>query len=625
VGKLHDRRRRKTSWILTTVITIIIVGILIFFSLVKDDKTQSWYTTASLSTDGVLINEIIDNDFGNGRNRGIWRDIPGLSTSDIVDISSPTANDDTVYFSEDLDKESRAKLGCLPEGTACIRIGDPDILWRGLHRYELTYKLPLDDFTGTGRCGRGMVEAFCWNAAPERWAYEINEVRAQINNADWLEYVQCRVGNRALFDGCQVQQDGDFIYVKSFNHPAETPLIISAEIKSGASLSSKFSDEFPISPPSAPTPDQAKLDVGTLPYVPLIVGIFFLGILLSTVYVRRLGRDVVKVGGAVEAAFADSNDVDSKALSLREMTEMVTLSVVPPEGIEPYEASIILYEQVTPSALQSWFLQQSINGHISIEGKEGEKLQYLSDEKPEDTGPFGAVFSQVFGRHPHETKQKINLKKELPTPIKKRGRKGVDVIYEDASDRSGFIEGWRNLDQRLENWFETSDYWVHDDISVGKIQSIPKKTVMVVSGFGAVLALSEPNYGGPIVACICSFIMGLMLPAITHSWELLVRSPKGSGLWLQIEGFRRFLHTSEQHHVEEASKKGLLRQYTAWAVALGEIDHWKKAALNALTAKDSTLTTSDIYFASSIVSMASAASYASSSSGGGGGGGGGGW
>ncbi len=72
----------------------------------------------------------------------------------------------------------------------------------------------------------------------------------------------------------------------------------------------------------------------------------------------------------------------------------------------------------------------------------------------------------------------------------------MDVIYEDKSDRSGFIEGWRNLQQRLEKWFETSDYWVHDDISVGKIQSIPKKTVMVVSGFGAALALSEPNYGG---------------------------------------------------------------------------------------------------------------------------------
>ena len=121
---------------MTAVITVIIVGILIGFSVTKDDKTESWYTTASVSNDGVLINEIIDNDFGNGRNRGIWRDIPDLSTDDIINVSTPTANDTVTYLDER--SESRLKLGCISEGTACIRIGDPDILWRGLHRYELT-------------------------------------------------------------------------------------------------------------------------------------------------------------------------------------------------------------------------------------------------------------------------------------------------------------------------------------------------------------------------------------------------------------------------------------------------------------------------------------------------------
>ena len=111
------------------------------------------------------------------------------------------------------------------------------------------------------------------------------------------------------------------------------------------------------------------------------------------------------------------------------------------------------------------------------------------------------------------------------------------------------------------------------------------------------------------------FITGLSLPFITHRWELLVRSPKGSALWLQIEGFRRFLQTSEQRHVEEASKRGVLRQYTAWAVALGEIGHWKRAILNASSATDSGVSTSDIYFAGSVATMSSA-SIAPSSSGG---------
>ena len=51
----------------------------------------------------------------------------------------------------------------------------------------------------------------------------------------------------------------------------------------------------------------------------------------------------------------------------------------------------------------------------------------------------------------------------------------------------------------------------------------------------------------------------------------------GSGLWLRVESFRRFLHESETFHAEEAAKRGVLREYTAWAVALGEIDRWERA------------------------------------------------
>jgi hypothetical protein len=487
VGKLHDKKRRRSSWIVTAVITVIIVGILIGFSVTKDDKTESWYTTASVSNDGVLINEIIDNDFGNGRNRGIWRDIPDLSTDGIINVSTPTANDTVTYLDEK--SESRLKLGCLSEGTACIRIGDPDILWRGLHRYELTYELPLEDFTGYAICGRP-EDSFCWNAVPERWEYEITRVTAQINNADWLEKPQCRVGNKTSEDGanCAIEQVGDTIIVISLDHPPETPLIISADFKRSRQLGNTFSDSFILDSPPMPTPDQAKFDWRYISYIPPLIGFLFLGTLLATFYVRRMGRDVVKVGGAVEAAFADSNEVNSKPLSLREMTEMVTLSVVPPEGIEPHEASIILYEKVTNNALQSWFLQQSINGHISIKGKKGEELQYLSDAEPKDTGLLGSVLSQVFGRDAHETKQKVNLKKDLPKPIKKR--KGTDVIYEDKSDRSGFIKGWRNLSEGLEEWFDTSDYWIHDDISVGKLKSIPKNSI------GNLWPICFPSTGG---------------------------------------------------------------------------------------------------------------------------------
>ena len=62
-----------------------------------------------------------------------------------------------------------------------------------------------------------------------------------------------------------------------------------------------------------------------------------------------------------------------------------------------------------------------------------------------------------------------------------------------------------------------------------------------------------------------------------RAWELRVRTLAGSGLWLRTESFRRFLAGSEAHHAEEAAKRGYLREYTAWAVAVGELDRWSRA------------------------------------------------
>ena len=92
MAKLYDKSRRRWSWVTTGAAALVLAGFLIGVALHKGDETQSWYTTASLTNEEVVINEIIDNDFGNSRNRGIWRDIPELATGNIIDVSSPTAN-----------------------------------------------------------------------------------------------------------------------------------------------------------------------------------------------------------------------------------------------------------------------------------------------------------------------------------------------------------------------------------------------------------------------------------------------------------------------------------------------------------------------------------------------------
>lgn len=111
-----------------------------------------------------------------------------------------------------------------------------------------------------------------------------------------------------------------------------------------------------------------------------------------------------------------------------------------------------------------------------------------------------------------------------------------------------------------------------------------------------------------------------------------VRTAAGSALWLRIESFRRFLAGSEAYHAEEAAKRGVLREYTAWAVAVGEIDRWKRAVAAASIAPE-VAGVHYAYMAPMLMASTATAATAPSSSGGGfgsvgggaGGGGGGSW
>ena len=77
---------------------------------------------------------------------------------------------------------------------------------------------------------------------------------------------------------------------------------------------------------------------------------------------------------------------------------------------------------------------------------------------------------------------------------------------------------------------------------------------------------------------------------------------------------------AEAFHAEEAAKRGMLREYTAWAVAVGEVDRWSRAC-SAASIAPSTAGLGYALMAPHIGSAASHASTAPSSSGGGGGGG----
>jgi uncharacterized membrane protein len=100
-----------------------------------------------------------------------------------------------------------------------------------------------------------------------------------------------------------------------------------------------------------------------------------------------------------------------------------------------------------------------------------------------------------------------------------------------------------------------------------------------------------------------------------------VRTPAGSAAWLRVESFRRFLAESEAFHASEAAKRGVLREYTAWAVAVGEIDRWQRA-ISAAAIPPQVSGVSYAYAAPFLIASTASTATAPTSSGGGGFGGG---
>jgi uncharacterized membrane protein len=160
--------------------------------------------------------------------------------------------------------------------------------------------------------------------------------------------------------------------------------------------------------------------------------------------------------------------------------------------------------------------------------------------------------------------------------------------------------------------------------------------VGVVVAVGATLLLATSNNGSLVVlVALGGLLIGAGVAAQRAGLELVVRTPRGSGLWVRVESFRRFLQGSEAEHAEQAARRGVLRQYTAWAVALGEMAHWSKAVQAAGAAIGNIDDSGLLYarLAPSLLVSAHASSVAPSSSsgvsggvgGGIGGGGGGSW
>jgi hypothetical protein len=579
LGRVRDTSwasRRRRDRLLLLLAVLVVGGVAAVGALSGDaERIGAYWTSAELDAGGrAEIVEVIDYDFGSWprQRHGILRDIPGVDRDAGFVVSSPTAPD-----------RVRITSGF---GEVNLRIGDPSVTINNRHRYRIEYPL--------GTLVQGDIVS--WNGVGTGWVVPIDEVEIHLVAPYELDNPICDRGRQSAVGGCEaVEVAPGHLMVTTGGLSDLEGVTVTAE--RGATVA-----EPPIVP-AAPTGPADDPGFGWLLPALLAAAAAVVGIVLTWPLIRRLGREQVWPGGAVAAAYGPAADAgEPLLLDHRQLAELATIEFEPPDDLGPARGGVIYDEHVRPQHKIAWLVERANRGEVVLDVGGGDSKLTRGDQWPEpDTA---ATLTAMFG-----------------------GRSSVRLGTYDSK----FAAAWAGLERRLEAWRLESGLW---DPAGRKRRTTARVLGLVFGAIGLVVAGGGgalANRGavvGLVVAAVGGIVAGIGLTATTTSWELPVRTPEGSALWLQLESFRRFIAASEAKHAEAAASMGLLLHYTAWAVALDEVDHWEQA-VNAAAAGGAlgAMSQSDLMIAGRagrLSGEARSTSVAPSSSGGGGGFGGGG-
>jgi uncharacterized membrane protein YgcG len=573
---MRTSTRRKIDMALV-VAGVLVAGLVALVGAVlgHGEQVAAMWVGAELADDGsAQITEVIDYDFGSSFDKhGIFRVVPDLSPEAAISVSSDDAPDDLEITTE-------------TAGTR-LRVGDPNTTVSGNHRYRIDYPL----------AGVAKGDQLDWDAVGTDWEVGIAEAEIHVVAPFELVDPQCFEGFGGSDEPCDVRQ------VEPGHLVATVDGLESGE---GLSLEAGIGSDLAAAPalPEPPTQRPDHPGTGLIPPAGTAAAVALPAGIVVLVAVRRAGRERVGTGGAAEAAWAGSGNPTAPPspgsevrLDHDQLAEMATIEFAPPGELTPPQGGIVLAEGVRPNHKVAWLIDAAIEGSVELvtEADQGGATQLL--RKAPGSPETAPILDAAFG-----------------------GRDELTLGRYDPS----FAAAWTQLDSQLDSWQSNSGLW---DARADRRRLATRLlgVVGIVVGGACVLAGgAAAGRWGPEwlpVAAIGGLIFGAAVAATVAAWELHVRTVAGSAAWLRVESFRRFLAESEAYHAEEAAKRGVLREYTAWAVALDEIDRWSRA-VNASTAIPAAAGLHYVHTAPLLYGATAAAATAPRSSGGGGGGGG---
>ncbi|WP_405523844.1 DUF2207 domain-containing protein [Streptomyces canus] len=541
-------------------------------TLANRERVTSMWVGAEIRADGsARITEVIDYDFGHsGDSHGIYRDVPGSPfEGDDVRVSLDGHKvpwEDTYgdYYRDVTGEEQLADR---------LKVGDPDRLVSGVHRYRIQYTLP--EVVKGGR--------LAWDAVGTGWKVDRSQLEIHVVDAHGFSGLRCRHGSWDKGKPCTAQQSepGHLVVRLDKLKGSEGLTLYATAAKTGLAGAAAL--------PAAPS---GKAVGTTLPH-PMHNGGLFLAVALACAALticalRIVGRDrLAEDGGRV------------RRVEVERLARTVTPSATPPEELTPAQGGLLLTESVDKRHKVAWLLTAAADGHLTIQGDEKRPVLRRRNSGERMDREVKDVLSKMFS-----------------------GRSSLTLGSRDH----WFRQGWDDLSGKLENWRTTSGLW---DMTAKKrvLGWGAVDAVALLVGFALVITggiLNGRRIAAGMPALLAGAVVaGLSIAVAARSWELDRRTPRGSALWLQVEAFRRYL-ADPSSCPDELPVGERADRYAAWAVALGAESAWEQA-VGATTSRPAagrrfSLDITDVLLVAVVLSAAGppSSSGGSSSSGGGG-------
>ena len=481
---------------------------------------------------GVHVREIVDIDFGPTERHGYQRIIPN-------DFGEPQSVEATSDVNSDV---AVVNVG----DDTRVRIGDPNETVTGRHRYTLDYVLP-DAQLGSGVLALDII------GDEETMATERFEV---VVTGFEFDTTACDTGAFGVFGGCDLVKDDTGNYVTVIE-----PLAPGDLITVGGTINGFDEPSLPPIPdPQEPVPSGFSL-LGLL-----MIPVGVLGGALAFLWNRRRGsNEVAGAGGAADAAFGGLPAPGTSAAALagaptRRVTDaqlaaMATIEFVPPRGLEPWMGRALLHELVDQDTVVAWFSEMIAQEAMVITTDDEQHSLEPGPQRDRVSAADQKHVAQLFRKEP-----------------------SIELGTYDAT----FAGTWRRVLEEQQDFIRDSGWW---SSTTGRASSIAFGFLGALIVIGVLFAVNIVNFATEGVGLLTSpwlaIVLGIALPffvgLLAYSAMVPSRTATGSALALRTESFRRFLASSEGQHVQWAWDNGLLREYSAWAVALDAADAWERA------------------------------------------------